>query len=394
MKLLILHYMPYEKVEYHRGIDHNLHDVTYIGTASSLANIPGWLKCHTHIIPGLQAMHIEIIERLNTLDKKFDQVIAISENELMEAALIRAQFELLGPTPTDVAKVRNKLIMKELVSAAGIKTPPFKSLTEALKNSDTIFWNGKTILKPIEGSKSEGIRVLPSFDELFKFIKNANSIKHFEIEEFIPGDTSHFDGLVCNGKIQVMLASRYIGNCLDFANGHPLGSYQRKLVAGEQVWVSTVLNAVGIRNGCFHLEAIESNDTLLFLEIANRVSGGDVVKTFELATGIHLPSAELPILLGEQAHISPQEISDSFGFFIFPGHALKSKTWEILGTEEFKHLPTIVQWRQLPKTSSFANKITYNSAQSPVAGIVRGNSEQETAHLLNKIISNVKIESK
>ena len=60
-----------------------------------------------------------------------------------------------------------------------------------------------------------------------------------------------------------------------------------------------VLAAVGIRNGSFHLEAIEAPDALVFLEVGNRVGGADVVATFELATGVHLPSEELRILIGD-----------------------------------------------------------------------------------------------
>ena len=44
MKLLVLHRVPYAKIDYHRGIDHTEHDVTYIGIDKALETIPRDLR--------------------------------------------------------------------------------------------------------------------------------------------------------------------------------------------------------------------------------------------------------------------------------------------------------------------------------------------------------------
>ncbi|MBN3752942.1 hypothetical protein G3N95_08300 [Paraburkholderia sp. Tr-20389] len=150
----------------------------------------------------------------------------------------------------------------------------------------------------------------------------TNGAEAYQLEEFIAGDVLHFDGLVVDGNIVTITASRYIGTCLGFAQGRPLGSHHVPLTPEMHCWSARVLDAVGIRQGSFHLEAIETPDCApVFLEVANRVGGADVVATFELATGVHLPSEELRILTGEPpSHVlAPTQSSapwhDDFGPF-------------------------------------------------------------------------------
>ncbi|PTT62659.1 ATP-grasp domain-containing protein, partial [Pseudomonas sp. HMWF007] len=52
MKILILHRVPYPRIEYHRGINHDLHDVTYLGKQAAIDTLPSDLRCQRVIRPG------------------------------------------------------------------------------------------------------------------------------------------------------------------------------------------------------------------------------------------------------------------------------------------------------------------------------------------------------
>lgn len=80
----------------------------------------------------------------------------------------------------------------------------------------------------------------------------------FEVEEYINGAILHIDGLVKNGKLGVCVASEYLGTCLDYANGFPLGSFQIETTRAIKQWTQQCLQAVDIQQGCFHLEAIST----------------------------------------------------------------------------------------------------------------------------------------
>ena len=123
MKILVLHRIPYLKIEYARGINHETHDVTYVGTAEILATLPPWLRCLKIERPGTGDVVIETLHAVTGME--FDKVISLSEYELLAAARVRSALGVGGPKEEDVLKVRDKVIMKEAVQSAGIRVPRF-----------------------------------------------------------------------------------------------------------------------------------------------------------------------------------------------------------------------------------------------------------------------------
>jgi biotin carboxylase len=401
MKILILHRVPYHKIEYHRGIDHNRDEVTYVGIARALANIPDFLNCRKLVRPGVGKTADEVIALIEQQQLEFDRVLSLSEYELLDAAKIRERFGITGPSPAQVEKVRNKIIMKTMVAAAGIRVPEFLFLSQLEQLSKL---DDQVVLKPIDGASSENVKVFPSVNLLLSALQVQNTgidlldqekpnLAQFEVEEFIQGPIVHFDGLVQDGKVKVVLASQYVGDCLGYANGQPLGSVQIDISTEDKAWVSRVLSAVELNSGSFHLEAIASHMGLVFLEVANRVGGADVVDTFNLATGIHLPSAELKICLGEQFQLpETSNTGKKFGWYVFPGHHYQADYCYISGHESFCHHPYIIRWQQLSTEQKLPKHITYQAIEIPLAGVVGSNSSESLQSFLQELFAQVNIE--
>jgi hypothetical protein len=403
MKILILHRIPYHKINYHRGINHTCHDVTYIGTEVALANIPDSVNCKRLIRPGFGKTADEVISILEGKQLTFDLVLSLSEYELLSAAQVRKHFGISGATIPQVEKVRNKVVMKTMVAAAGIRVPEFFPLSTLIqapsKGQDRI------VLKPIDGASSENVKVFASTTTLLQALQqritginlldrqdNPN-FSQFEVEEFIQGPILHFDGLVQDGEVKIVLASQYVGNCLEYADGKPLGSIQIDLGVHEKTWVSKVLRAVDLTQGSFHLEAIVGNQDLVFLEVANRVGGADVVDTFELATGIHLPSEELKIYLGEKLLLPKiDSLTKKYGWFVFPGHHYRSDYCRISKDSCFRDHPFIVRWQQLSSAKKLPKFITYQSIEVPLAGLISGNNSEALQIFLQDLFAQIKIE--
>ena len=365
MNILVLHRVPYPRIEYARGIDHDRHEVTYFGVPELLATLPPGLRC-------------EKVER-------FDRVIALSEYDLLDAAKLRAWLVAPGATFDEVRLVRDKVAMKDAVRKAGLRVPRFVGLGAFMAAPAAIQWDGRTVLKPRSGASSEDVVIFETPEEALDAIRERRSgvarldgdtptIDDYEIEEFVSGDILHFDGLVSRGEVLTLTASRYIGTCLGFANGRPLGSYHFPVETQTKLWANAALRAVGIREGSFHLEAIEYGKTLVFLEVGNRVGGADVVATFEYATGVHLPSEELRLLLdGAPSRPLPETQFQPrwHGWFVFPGHTLQADAYEgIPGIDAFRGDPALVRWIELPSGAPVKRKITYSAHEAPLAGIV------------------------
>jgi hypothetical protein len=412
MKILILHRIPYYKVEYHRGIDHERHDVTYVGTKQSLSDIPLWLRAKRLVRAGIGNASDEVMmllkgngprDAIQAGEPVFDRVISLSEYELLEAAKIREALGIEGPRHNEVLKVRDKILMKQAVEASGIRVPRFMKCT----NLSGMPWKGATVLKPVDGASSENVKIFSSLFSAVNTIKTGvpdlPGFRHenYELEEFVEGPIIHIDGIVAGGKVKCLLTSRYLGTCLDYARGKPLGSVQANASEELAAWAARCLKAVGINQGAFHLEAILSTDDAsngpVFLEVGNRVGGADVVQTFELATGIHLPSEELRSYLGEPLSEScrtfnPDSVTTKYGWFVFAGHHLAPGYGKLINAQSFRNLPQICKWHELPESQALPEKITYQPREVPLAGILRGSSTEEITRLMIRMFHTISVE--
>ncbi|MGW2773601.1 ATP-grasp domain-containing protein [Streptomyces olivaceoviridis] len=390
MKILILHRVPYFKIEYHRGISHDRHDVTYFGTDQALATLPPHLRCERVSRPGLGSAFEEARDWLAHRPRDFDRVISVSEYELLDAALLREYLGVPGAPADQVALARDKVLMKQAVEEAGLRVPRFLALPRFLDLDGRVPWDGRTVLKPHRGASSEDVLVFDTPRQAAAAVTGGRTgipgldagsgLADFEVEEFVPGPIRHFDGLVQDGEVLVLSGSEYVGTCLRYAQGGPLGSFQLALSEEEHAWVSRALAAVRIQDGSFHLEAIAHRGELVFLEVGNRVGGADVVATVELATGVHLPSYELRALLGERVTGTiPEPPADRrlYGWFVCPGHHLAGQEFQGLdGTAAFRDDPAVVAWNELPPGSPLPDHITYQSGETVLAGIVAGDTPE------------------
>ncbi|MDO0914706.1 ATP-grasp domain-containing protein [Streptomyces sp. DT2A-34] len=407
MNILILHRIPYPKIEYHRGIDHERHDVTYFGTGAALATLPADLRCTRVERPGEATASDEASAWLAAEPRTFDRIISMSEYELLDAARLRERYGVEGAGVAQVRLARDKVLMKSAVRTAGLRVPRFLPLTELLAGPERADWSGPTVLKPHSGASSVDVVVFDGPAETYEAITarrsgvteldEAGRVGDFEVEEFVTGPIRHFDGLVERGRVLALGASEYLGTCLDYARGEPMGSYQIELTDETRDWVARALDAVRVHDGCFHLEAIVDGEELVFLEVGNRVGGADVAATFELATGIHLPSWELRILLGEQVGDllpAPPDPTDRswYGWFVHPGHHLSGHVFEGLdGAEAFRTAPEAVTWQELAVGAPMPDHITYGAHETALAGIARTASPDATREWMARLFASLRV---
>ncbi len=385
MDVLILHRVPYARIDYARGIDHDRHDVTYFGKREILDTLPRDLRCTSVERPGVRSAYEEAIDWLRISPRSFDRVISLSEYELLDAARLRETLDIPGARLHQVRLVRDKIAMKRAVADTGLRVPRFMPLCELLTAQGVASWDCASVLKPHSGASSADVVVFDSPRHVFEAVSQQASrvakldaenaaIDEYEVEEFVAGPILHFDGLIEGGRIAVMTASCYVGTCLGYAQGRPLGSYHIPLQAEAADWAQRVVDAVQIDSGSFHLEAIEASQGLVFLEIGNRVGGADVVATFELATGVHMPSQELRMLLDDPL-ILPQarqmHARGWHGWFVYPGHHLGNGAHHGFdGVEEYRSSPSVVTWNELQIGTAFRSNVTYSAHEAPLAGIV------------------------
>ncbi|GAA3753364.1 ATP-grasp domain-containing protein [Salinactinospora qingdaonensis] len=398
MHILVLHRVPDSFVHYAENIDHDEHSVTYVSVGERMATLPADVPARRIERPGTGDTAAEVLDAVRGLPKP-DRVIALSEYDLLPAARVREALGVPGDHEKDVLPARDKVVMKSAVARAGLRAPRFAPLPEAFtEGADSVAWKGATVLKPLAGASSEGVRTFSTVAEALEAMggqEHATDREGFEIEEFVEGPIIHVDGLVVGGELVTVQASRYVGTCLGYAEGRPMGSMQIDTSPEVVGWTRDCLRAVGITDGPFHLEGIETTEGLVFMEVGARFGGADVVDSFELATGVHLPSAQVRLLLDGEGALPSARVPaphERFGWFVVPGHTLGATYCRVDGVADFRDDPIVRRWVQRAPDEPIKETITYADTDVPLAGVLGPAPAPVLERFLTDLFASVRVE--
>jgi biotin carboxylase len=310
---------------YTQYIDHTVDRVAYLTTA---AHVGGVDRAAAEVVVTVADLgdHVAAIERARDLTARFgafDHVIALYERDLDLAAALRAALGVPGPRPDQVRKVRDKVIMKELVAAAGLRVPrfvPAESSAEVLGLADEVGF--PVVLKPRDGDGSQGIILVNSRPSLVATLESPPA--GYLCEEFVDAVMYQVDGVVDHtGVVRALRSARLLSTCLDYALGEPFGSVanddadlERRLVGYSE----QVLAALDVRGCVFHLEVfVVDGDSIVFLEIAARAGGAEVPHIWREVYGQDLLELAVRLALGEDPPVHAVDVAgEAGGYLLMP----------------------------------------------------------------------------
>ncbi|MBT2363955.1 ATP-grasp domain-containing protein [Streptomyces sp. ISL-10] len=342
-----------ELTRYEEFIDHDAHQVSYIvdglgaeGVLTEPAKIAHLVQIgDVNDVDALRSAVVEVTEKVGPVD----QLIALSEFTLEIAAQVREDLGLPGPTTAEVAVYRDKVRMKEILAAAGVRVPRFAACTNI---EDGLAFAGShgypVILKPVDGAASIGVHRVDDEATLAELLASVD-LTRYEIEEFVTGAIHHVDGFAgAEAEVGFQVVSRYVNDCLSFGTGEPLGS----VVLQRSAWRSRIeeftrecVRALGMSGTPFHLELfVTPEDELVFLEIGGRVGGSEVPHLLNKLFGVNLFEIWLRSFCGEQAVLPPRSGDPSGGWLVVPKPAdLPAVVRKASSVRE--QVPTV--WREL-----------------------------------------------
>ena len=293
LRCVIMNRWTDEFSAYERYIDHTLHQVAYIVTAEGATVLGNKASMHVVIVPDFKDETIlsAAIDACQQVLGGIDRLICLSEFDLTMAAQLRARHAISGDKPHEVVRFRDKTIMKQQVLAAYLRAPRFVVLNREPATLAALHaLRFPLILKPRSGTASVGVHKLNNKAELEYWLASVH-LEAYECEEFIEGPIFHVDGLVSEGSICFQQASRYIGTCLEFAQGKALGSITLATSELQQrllQFTADCLRALNLNQGAFHIEIIHGSDGLYFLEVGARVGGGEIPFTMKDVFGVDM----------------------------------------------------------------------------------------------------------
>ncbi|WP_432122340.1 ATP-grasp domain-containing protein [Streptomyces sp. S1] len=306
--VMILHQWTDRFAEYESYIDHTAHTVTYIAAPWSLGSIPGTATAVREIASTedeslLRGAVAELVAEYGVPHR----IVALNESDLDLAAVLREELGVPGQTPAELAPFRDKLVMAERLTAAGVAVPataPAADHRAVRSFADEHGW--PVLLKPACGTSSIGVTRLDSADDLAAFVFPPD--ESLLVQPYLPHEILHVDGIALGDGLGLgaWRASRYVNTCFGYTRGEPLGSVEIDdpvLLARVEDFTTRTTAALGTDPVVFHLELFVSGPQdapeVRFLEIGARPGGAEIPFLWREIHGIDLMKATFALQVGD-----------------------------------------------------------------------------------------------
>ncbi|MFC9080829.1 ATP-grasp domain-containing protein [Streptomyces sp. NPDC057062] len=226
-----------------------------------------------------------------------DRVVSFTEFSQFGAGYLDLVLRPGAADPTDHVGIRDKRLMKEKVTRAGVRAARFRSISHPVDPdeiadiaSDLTF---PVVLKPAVGFSTMNTSRVETPADLLDAVQGTSVAPEIRspqlmVEEFVAGKELHVDSLWLDGDEQMFLVSTYEQPRLSVIERWRAGE-RSLMVDGSSVVAEdeapelyqqareiqrAVNAALGITNGASHMEVFETADgTLVFSEVATRYPG-------------------------------------------------------------------------------------------------------------------------
>jgi len=224
--------------------------------------------------------------------RRIDRVESLAEYSVMLAARLREALDVAGLRVEQALAFRDKERMKQVLDAAGIRTPRHErasSVAEVWNAADRIGF--PLIVKPIAGAGSADTFRADDAIELQTALQRLTRVPEVSVEEFIDGEEYTFDTLTAGGHILYHNIAWYRPRPL-VARTHEWISPQviaLRDVEQPHLWGGTamghkVIKALGFDSGFTHMEWYrKATGEVVFGEIGGRPPGARQVDQMNYA---------------------------------------------------------------------------------------------------------------
>jgi biotin carboxylase len=231
---------------------------------------------------------------------RIDQVECLWEPYMILAARLREELGLPGLTVEQTVPFRDKERMKQLLDAAGLRTP-----RHAATGTVAGVWAAAErigfplIVKPVDGAGSADTYRADSAAELDAILPSLRHVPQVSVEEFIDGEEFTYDTICAGGRVLVENICQYHPRPL-LTKMHewisPITMALRDLdepgLQGGRELGAAVLRVLGFRDGFTHMEWYRKADgEVVFGEIGARPPGARTVDVMNYATDADLFTA-------------------------------------------------------------------------------------------------------
>ena len=244
-------------------------------------------------VPNLQDEDavVEAVRRW-TSPVRVDKVECLWEPGMLLAARIREALGVQGMTVAETLPFRDKDRMKQVLSAAGVRTPRHERATSVDECRDAASRIGfPLIMKPISGAGSADTYRIDDGAQLEETLPRLAHLPEVNVEEFIEGEEFTFDTVCVGGEIAYYSITKYrphplVARTLEWVSPQivMLRDVDAEEYAGGREMGKAVLRALNFQTGFTHMEWFRKpSGEVVFGEIACRPPGARSVDVMNYA---------------------------------------------------------------------------------------------------------------
>jgi len=231
---------------------------------------------------------------------RIDRVECLWEPYMILAARLRERLDLPGMTVAQTVPFRDKERMKQLLDAAGLRTPRHEAtgtVAGVWAAADRIGF--PLIVKPVDGGGSADTYRADSAAELDAMLPMLRHVPRVSVEEFVDGEEFTYDTICAEGQVLFENICWYRPRPL-MTKMHewisPITIALRDLdvpdLQGGRALGGAVLEVLGFRDGFTHMEWYRTaGGEVVFGEIGARPPGARTVDVMNYATDADLFAA-------------------------------------------------------------------------------------------------------
>jgi biotin carboxylase len=283
------------------------------------------------------------LARHDLLSQPFSRVTSADEFALVTAAGVAAALDVGGLEPVVAATMRNKIVQKRLVSAAGLPVAEFAVIDDiASTSAPPRGWSRwPAVIKPSSGADTAATALLHGTQDFNEFLEWRRGWQpgarlaatwasiggsEFLLEEYIDAEEWSIDGVLHDGEVVFISVGHYLTEQLQsdqaftFAQFDPTSDTRTYELATE--FARRALAALGLTDGIFHLEAFCPPDGsgLIYGECAARPGGGGIPAAITRKLGVDMIAYDALIAVGRGDEYRPTAIDSRFiGGMWLPG---------------------------------------------------------------------------
>ena len=242
-------------------------------------------------------------------DFPVDGVVAFSEPHVLPAALIAEELGLPGPGLRAATVSRNKFLQREAWVRAGLPQPVYHLATSP---DSACAWSAKhfpVVVKPLDGSGSEGVRVVEDESELRAWASAEAGAGPFLCEQYVSGPEYSCELLIQGGQVVFANVTEKLTTPPPYfvEIGHRVPAASCTATTAETITRSAMAAtaAIGMRDGIAHVEMRDVDGRACLMEIAVRTPGDFIMDIVQLATGVDLFRAVIAISLRRVPETAP-----------------------------------------------------------------------------------------